>query len=63
MADKTEPKQDVVNMRCRGSNKKCTSMQAVIIKVGGVEHAGQRMYRCVKCNHTWGLQMGGHLNI
>ena len=58
----SQPEEKTVNMACR-SKRNCDSIQAVIIKVGGPQHAGQRIYRCLKCNHTWGLQTGGHLNI
>lgn len=38
-------------------------MEATEIKLGGAEHHGQRLYRCIKCGHTWGVSVGGHFDI
>lgn len=37
-------------------------MEATEIKIGGAEHHGQRLYRCAKCGHTWGVSVGGHFD-
>jgi transposase-like protein len=58
---KTAPPEPVLNLKCRDMN--CNSMQATEIKVGGPEHTGQRMYRCIKCGYVWGVNLGGHLGI
>lgn len=58
--EKKDP--DTVNMRCRNAQN-CDGIEATEIKIGGAEHAGQRVYRCVKCGHTWSLMVGGHLSI
>jgi transposase-like protein len=55
------PKDDTVHMKC----PQCPSMVAVIVKFGS-EDGGianpQRLYRCVQCNHTRGLNVGGVFN-
>lgn len=57
------PKEEKVNLKCQ----KCPSMVAVIMKIGE-DHGGgpvspHRLYRCVQCNFTWGLNVGGAFNI
>lgn len=52
-----------VNMKCR--NKRCASMVAVEIKLGHQGHTApsKRLYRCVKCNDQWGVDVGGFIDI
>jgi hypothetical protein len=52
--------EEQINMRCR-SGGRCDSMTAVIMKIPGQESL--RMYRCTGCNHTWGLNVGGSVNL
>ncbi len=54
----TPPKQ-LVNLKCRNTN--CDSIEAEIIKIPGQE--SQRLYRCTKCSHTWGINVGGSVNL
>lgn len=48
-----------VNMKCR--NEKCDSITAIVINIAAAP--GQRLYRCTKCSHSWGLNVGGSFNI
>lgn len=57
----TAPKKMTSNLKCRSGN--CDSLEAEEIKLEAPQHHGQRLYRCVKCGHTWGLALGGHLDI
>lgn len=57
----TPPKKTTVNLKCRSG--KCDSLEAEEIKLETPQHHGQRLYRCAKCGHTWGLSLGGHLDI
>jgi hypothetical protein len=50
---------EVFNLKCRGP--KCDSIQATQIKITGLK--GQRTYRCIKCGHTWGLNVGGSFDF
>jgi hypothetical protein len=59
VSENQEP--ETISVKCpRGG---CDSQAAVEIKVAAPEYVGRRMYRCVKCGHTWGLAVGGQLNI
>jgi hypothetical protein len=61
LAEKATPKESVIFLKCR--NEKCDSMEAVEIKLESPPQIGQRAYRCVKCNHTWALRVGGSFQI
>lgn len=50
---------ETVHLKCRREG--CDSMTSVIVKIPGQE--AQRMYRCTTCNHTWGLNVGGPVNL
>lgn len=50
--------QKTVNMRCKNAN--CDSIEAVEVNVGQ-PHA--RVYRCVKCHRSWGVNVGGSVNL
>lgn len=52
--------EEKVHMRCRNTGR-CDSMVAVIMKIPG--HEAMRMYRCTECNHTWGINIGGAVNL
>jgi hypothetical protein len=58
---KAPPEEPILSLKCRSG--KCESMQAVEVKIGGPEHAGIRLYRCIECGYTWGVNLGGHLAI
>lgn len=51
---------ETVLMKCRRGDG-CDSMTAVVMKIPGQESV--RMYRCTGCNHTWGLNVGGAVNL
>lgn len=51
-----EPQEKIIHLKCR--NTGCDSMTAIEIKVPSGIH-GRRIYRCTKCNHTWGVPVGG----
>jgi hypothetical protein len=62
LAEKATLKEKVVFLKCR--NEKCDSMEAVEIELKEVPpQIGQRAYRCVKCNYTWALRVGGPFNL
>jgi transposase-like protein len=50
--------EETVIMKCR--NPKCDSITAVQVKIPGRENI--RMYRCVKCNQTFSINVGGQPN-
>jgi DNA-directed RNA polymerase subunit M/transcription elongation factor TFIIS len=56
LSPNAKPEEKILNMKCR--NKNCNSIQAKQINVPAGTH-GRRIYRCVKCNHTWGVPVGG----
>lgn len=54
------PNYEQISMKCR-NGRGCDSITAEIIVIPGQE--AQRLYRCVKCKHTWGLNVGGSVNL
>lgn len=65
LAPASEPKPKTFNMRCKV--EKCDSMEVVEITPKlSIENAGApsvRTYRCVKCNYTWTIPVGGFVNF
>lgn len=59
--DPAQSKDKTVNMKC----KKCPSMDAVVVDIGGDGSSAShnRLYRCVKCNYSWGVSVGGNVNL
>lgn len=55
------PKEKVINLKCR--NEHCDSFEAMEIQLTAPSHHGQRLYRCKKCNHSWGVSLGGYLDF
>lgn len=51
-----KPQEKVLNLKCR--DRRCDGMTAIQIEVPSGLH-GRRIYRCTKCNHTWGVPVGG----
>lgn len=47
-----------VSLKCR--NPKCDSITAEVIPH---PYPGSRMYRCVRCKHTWAINVGGQLDL
>ncbi len=60
-APKQEPVEKILYLKCR--NPKCPSVKAVQIKVDTPSFVSQRVYRCVECNRTWSLNVGGELPL
>jgi hypothetical protein len=54
---KEEVKIPTINMKCR--NPKCDSIVAVEVLIPNSDSTGHRIYRCTKCNHTYGVAVGG----
>jgi hypothetical protein len=50
-----------INLRCK-SYPSCDSLLAIEVKLPGA-HPANRMYRCVKCQRTWGIAVGGSFNL
>ena len=48
-----------VNMKCRRDG--CDSIAAFKVVIPGQPNI--RMYRCVKCRHQWGLNVGGFIDV
>lgn len=60
-APQTTPKQpEPIHMKCRNPSGRCDSMTAVATVIPGTSN---RMYRCTKCSHTWGINVGGNVNL
>lgn len=55
MTNQTPQKE--VSIKC--SNPKCSSMRAVEVPYPG----GTRVYRCIKCNHTKFVSVGGAFSM
>jgi hypothetical protein len=47
-----------VNMKCRKGN--CPGITVTIVVIGA---SPVRMYRCCECGHTWGINVGGSIDI
>jgi len=48
-----------VQLKCR--NPKCDSITAQEVHLQNA--GGQRLYRCTKCGHSWGVNTGGSVNL
>lgn len=48
-----------IQLKCR--NPKCECIEAQEINIQGA--TGQRLYRCVKCGHSWGVNTGGSVSL
>ena len=54
------PNNEQVNLKCRNP-RGCDSITAEIIKIPHQDR--QRLYRCTKCQHSWGINVGGSVNL
>ncbi len=54
-----EPKKHF--MKCK--NKDCAGVEVYEMNIPGLAGAGTHVYRCVKCNLTWGVATGGAVNL
>jgi transposase-like protein len=52
---------ETLNMRCK-SHPRCDSMLVIEMKHEGIA-AGYRMYQCTKCKMSWGVAVGGSVNL
>lgn len=58
MTDPTKkPEKPPVFMKCR--NPKCDSIQSVEVPYA----VGSRLYRCVKCNNSFVVRVGGKMDL
>lgn len=55
-----EKKPDLIHMACRNPHS-CSSKTATVLQIPG--QSSQRLYRCSKCQHTWGINLGGAFNL
>lgn len=51
--------QKTVNMRCKNPDCDCIQAIEVVLPVASLS----RTYRCVKCHRTWGITVGGSVNL
>jgi hypothetical protein len=51
--------QKTLNMRCK--NKGCDSIE--VVEMMAPNNVGRHIYRCVKCNTTWGVMTGGSVDL
>jgi hypothetical protein len=58
----TAPVQKTLTLKCR-SPRGCNGVEATEVGLGTPEHYGQRLYRCLKCGHSWGVALGGHFEF
>lgn len=49
----------VHNMKCK--NKNCDSI--TVVEVQYPNSSGRRMYRCTKCHTSWGVPVGGAVDL
>lgn len=49
-----------VNIKCK--NTSCTSILAIEIKIGA-QSGSRRLYQCIKCKTTWGVSVGGSVEL
>ena len=54
-----EPEIKTVNVRCKRSG--CDSIEAV--EMSGPYPMGRHLFRCAKCNMTWGVAVGGVFDL
>ena len=53
-----EPKK--IHIRCK--NPECDSILAIEVKMPQQE-GGRRLYQCCKCKKTWGIPVGGSVEL
>jgi hypothetical protein len=58
----TTPKEKILNLKCRNP-RSCDGMEATETSLNTPAHHGHRLYRCVKCGHSWGVSLGGHFEF
>jgi hypothetical protein len=51
---------DHIHLTCK--NPQCDSIVAIEVKMPG-QTPGTRMYQCVKCKRTWGIAVGGGVDL
>ncbi len=51
--------EDEVDMKCRRHG--CPGTVAKVLQINTSDH--YRTYRCTTCQHTWGINVGGHVGF
>lgn len=59
LAGSAPPATPTVHMRCK--RPECDSIVAIEVKHPGM--GGRRLYQCVKCKTSWGVNTGGPVDI
>ncbi len=54
-------KQEPVHLKCKNQN--CDSILAIEMKIAGQTGGGVRRYQCCKCKTTWGVPVGGSVEL
>ena len=54
------PQENTVSLKCKNPTHQCPSITAVEIKQ---PNKAVRLYRCVKCNYTRPITVGGQLDL
>lgn len=49
-----------IHMSCKSED--CDSIMAIEMKVPN-QSPSERLYQCVKCKRTWGIAVGGSVNL
>lgn len=66
LAAGSAPKAKVINLKCKGLNGNCTSLQATEIPVEQTQTGvapNQRVYSCVDCGFTTSTSVGGPVHF
>jgi hypothetical protein len=53
--------QPQVHLKCK--NQHCDSILAIEVKIAGHTGGGRRLYQCVKCKLSWGIPVGGSVDL
>ena len=60
LATPSEDKPKEIHIKCKREH--CTSITAIEVLHPG-SASGHRMYRCVKCHTSWGINTGGPVSF
>ena len=66
LAPGAAPKAKVINLKCKGLNGNCSSLEATEIVVEETQAGvapSQRVYACTKCGHTSSMSVGGPVHF
>jgi len=63
LATSTKPEK-VLNLKCPAHGcKSLTAFEITVVNPNARVASHARTYQCTKCNTTWSLQVGGHIDI